>query len=127
MKNDSQVVSVNLGRREKVRIGKKLVETGIFKHPVTDIVKVTEQGLVNDVVANTTHHGGRDQAIYLYSGEDYQWWSKVTQSNLLPGTFGENLTLSTLQGCFHHGKCAECAPIMIIMHFLRFYCISLPI
>jgi MOSC domain-containing protein YiiM len=44
-------------------------------------------------VANTRHHGGPDQAVYVYSAEDYAWWA----SSLGPldyGTFGENLTFS---------------------------------
>ena len=40
------------------------------------------------------YHGGKDQAVYLYSQIDYDWWSKKLNRDLLPGTFGENLTLS---------------------------------
>ena len=94
MGSNLTLVSVNRGKREKIHIGKKVDETGIFKYPVAESVVVTYQGLSGDVIVNKKYHGGPDQAIYLYSVEDYQWWSEKLQRNLLPGTFGENLTLS---------------------------------
>ncbi|HMB91769.1 MAG TPA: MOSC domain-containing protein [Rhodothermales bacterium] len=89
-----QVVSVNLGSPQSLDIGKKTVETGIFKRPVQEQVMISEQGVHGDTVANKIHHGGPDQAVYLYSLEDYDWWSQTLDKHLIPGTFGENLTLS---------------------------------
>ena len=89
-----QVVSVNLGSPQSLDIGNKTVETGIFKRPVLEQVTVSEHGIHGDTVANQTHHGGPDQAVYLYSLEDYDWWSQTLGKHLPPGTFGENLTLS---------------------------------
>ena len=94
MKNESRVVSLNRGVRQQLQTGKKLIETGIFKQPVLGKVSVTAAGLVDDVIGNQKHHGGKDQALYLYSGDDYQWWSEETGRALSPGTFGENLTIS---------------------------------
>ena len=38
---------------------------------------------------------GPDQALYLYSAEDYAWWAGELGAPPAPGTFGENLTLSS--------------------------------
>jgi MOSC domain-containing protein YiiM len=95
MANELKIVSVNVGQRETVQIGNKPVETGIFKRPSPARVAVSEQGLADDVVVDTANHGGADQAMYLYSLEDYAWWSAELQKEVLPSTFGENVTLSS--------------------------------
>lgn len=95
MNNNLHVLSVNVGNREKIDIGRKAAETGIFKQPVSGNIEITDAGLSGDVVANTEHHGGRDQAVYIYSAEDYEWFSEMLQRPLAPGTFGENLTFSS--------------------------------
>jgi len=87
--------AVNLGRRETVNLGARSVDTGIDKRPV-ERAFVGRLGLSGDVIADTVHHGGLDQAVYLYSREDYSWWEAELGASLTPGTFGENLTVSTL-------------------------------
>lgn len=96
MKHDLRIVSVNIGTREPIRIGKETAETGINKQPTHCNVKIEKHGLVGDVIADKEHHGGADQAVYLYSLEDYAWWSITLQTDLSPGTFGENLTITGL-------------------------------
>ena len=88
-----KIVSVNAGRAELMKIGARTISTGIRKAPVQR-GHVGTLGLVGDVVADEENHGGPDQAIYLYSSEDYAWWSDELGGVLEPGTFGENLTLS---------------------------------
>jgi MOSC domain-containing protein YiiM len=90
-----KVVSVNVGRSELMRIGARTVETGIRKGPVGRGY-VGALGLAGDVVADEANHGGVDQALYLYSSEDYAWWAGELGRIPEPGTFGENLTLSSL-------------------------------
>jgi len=46
-----------------------------------------------DEQADRRVHGGPQQAVYAYSREDYEWWERELGRELLPGTFGENLTL----------------------------------
>ena len=46
---------------------------------------------------DTKNHGGPDQAVYVYGGADYAWWSAELEQELAPGTFGENLTISDLE------------------------------
>jgi MOSC domain-containing protein YiiM len=89
-----QVVSVNAGRSELMRIGARTVETGIRKAPV-ERGHVGALGLAGDVVADEENHGGLDQALYLYSSEDYAFWADDLGAAPEPGTFGENLTLSS--------------------------------
>jgi MOSC domain-containing protein YiiM len=89
-----QVDSVNAGRAELMNLGTRTVSTGIRKAPV-ERGYVGTLGLVGDVVADTENHGGPDQAIYLYSSEDYVWWADELGALPGPGTFGENLTLSS--------------------------------
>ena len=88
------VVSVNAGRAELMKIGARTITTGIRKAPV-ERGYAGMLGLEGDVVVNQKHHGGPDQALYLYSSEDYAWWAGELDATPEPGTFGENLTLSS--------------------------------
>lgn len=90
-----RVTSINIGRRETITIGNKVVETGIYKKFSVDGGKINQHGFGEDVIADTTSHGGKDQAVYLYNLEDYAWWSQELQTVLPAGTFGENLTVSS--------------------------------
>jgi MOSC domain-containing protein YiiM len=76
-----QVDSVNAGRAEPMKIGARTISTGIRKGPV-EWRRIRTLGLVGDVVADVENHGGPDQAIYVYSSEDYAWW--VTSSARCP-------------------------------------------
>jgi MOSC domain-containing protein YiiM len=89
-----RVDSVNAGRAELMKLGTRTVSTGIRKAPV-ERGHIGTLGLVGDVVADVENHGGPDQAIYLYSSEDYAWWADELGGLPRPGTFGENLTLSS--------------------------------
>lgn len=89
------IASVNLAHRETIEINHKSIHTGIFKHPVSGKVYVGANGLAGDTVVDTTRHGGADQAVYLYSVEDYAWWTVALNKDMPIGMFGENLTLSS--------------------------------
>jgi MOSC domain-containing protein YiiM len=54
-------------------------------------------GLRGDAICDTENHGGVDQAVYIYGAPDYAWWSQELGRELMPGTFGENLTISGLE------------------------------
>ena len=89
------LVSVNLrSAPEVVRVGSREVGTGIGKEPV-EHASLEVFGLAGDVVVDVENHGGADQAVYVYSAEDYAWWEAELGSPLLPGRFGENLTFSS--------------------------------
>ncbi len=87
------VLSVNVGEPREIFVGQKRVLTGCFKRPSSNSVYVSSAGLDGDLVADTTRHGGRDQAVYLFSAEDRQWWSERLNQTLPPGFFGENLSI----------------------------------
>ena len=87
-----ELISINVGTA--VNLGKMV--TGICKESQTGPVKLTELGLDGDVVADKQYHGGVDQAVYVYGGEDYEYWQKEHGLDLKPGTFGDNLTISGL-------------------------------
>ena len=85
-----RLLSVNVGRPRPD--GDRKAKTGIYKEPSPTPVRVGALGLEGDAVVNKRHHGGPDQAVYLYAAEDYAWWSAELGRDLAPGTFGENLT-----------------------------------
>lgn len=92
-----RLLSVNIGSARAVQVGPRTVSTGIYKTPVTHPLRVGKRGLETDTVSDQKHHGGPDQAVYVYSADDYAWWALHLQLGhpLEPGTFGENLTFST--------------------------------
>ena len=87
--------AVNLGRRETIRLGTRSVDTGIDKRPA-ERAYVGRLGFAGDVVADEENHGGLDQAVYVYSRDDYAWWEAELGASLAPGAFGENLTVPSL-------------------------------
>jgi MOSC domain-containing protein YiiM len=89
-----RVESVNVGRREVLQVGARRVPTGIDKRNVGR-ARIGALGLDGDVVADEENHGGPDQAVYVYSADDYRWWERELRRALPPGTFGENLLLSS--------------------------------
>jgi len=92
------ITSINLGTPRQLSGRSFSGETGIFKSPVSGPVPVGTLGIAGDAVLNERHHGGPDQAVYLYRQEDYDWWAARLGRALQPGTFGENLTISGLPG-----------------------------
>lgn len=90
-----EILSVNIGRKKVIEIGGKKVETGIFKFPTSAQVQVNKEGIIGDVIEDKLHHGGLDQAVYIYNKEDYAWWEENLGKELPIGVFGENITVST--------------------------------
>jgi MOSC domain-containing protein YiiM len=104
-----QIASINIGKEQTLVRPGKTEQTGIFKQPETGPVTITYQGLPGDFIGDKKHHGGPDQAVYIYGSEDYAWWAAELGRDLAPGTFGENLTISGL-------ACADFA-VGDILHF----------
>ncbi|PPK98164.1 MOSC domain-containing protein YiiM [Kineococcus xinjiangensis] len=94
----ASILSVNLGARRPVAA--KSGFSGIDKRPAGGPVHVSApgpkgtggSGLAGDVVCDTEHHGGDDQAVYAYAREQYAVWEGLLGRALAAGTFGENLT-----------------------------------
>ena len=85
------ISSVNIATSKQVGEQK----TGIGKEPQSTTVTVTELGLVGDYIHHVNDHGGADQAVYVYGGDDYAWW-KSQGYEFTPGTFGENCVVEEL-------------------------------
>ena len=92
-----QLISINIGHEQILQNKNRVERTGIFKLPIDHPVMVTKLGLVKDVIVSQKHHGGPDQAVYVYGQPDYEWWSEQLGQDVVPGTFGENLTISELE------------------------------
>jgi len=90
--------SVNIGQPRPIPT--KSAKTGIFKEPVDQDaqVEITKRGLTGDAIINRKHHGGVDQAVYLYFADDYAYWEQTLGREVAPGTFGENLTIGGVEG-----------------------------
>jgi MOSC domain-containing protein YiiM len=91
-----QLQSVNIGAERTQTKGDGFETTGIYKLPVGGSVEISELGIPADFIADSRHHGGPGQAVYVYGSDDYAWWSGALDRELAPGTFGENLTISGL-------------------------------
>ena len=90
-----KIVSINIAKPAEITHAGRTVETGIFKTPVSDSIIITKLGLAGDHIIDKSVHGGEDQAVYLYSQEDNDWWANQLDRPIEPGMFGENLTLSS--------------------------------
>jgi MOSC domain-containing protein YiiM len=88
---------VNSGAERVIQDAKSSGKTGIYKVPVEGSVRITRHGLAGDEISDKKNHGGVDQAVYLYGVPDYDWWSEKLGYDLVPGTFGDNLTVAGLQ------------------------------
>lgn len=87
----ARLLSVNVGVPRNIAGTRTL--TGIYKEPVSGPVAISRDGIANDVIADRKHHGGADQAIYVYFQRDYDFWAAELNQAMAPGLFGENLTL----------------------------------
>lgn len=94
---DMHLISINIGQSQVIPVGERQVDTGIDKRPVSKI-RIERLGLAGDYVADKKNHGGPDQAVYVYSAQDYAWWEDQLGRKLAPGVFGENLTFSGYGG-----------------------------
>jgi MOSC domain-containing protein YiiM len=91
------VSSVNLAAApSELRIGSRPTRTGIYKVPASGPVEIGPLGLAGDTIWAKKHHGGPDQAVYVYGEDEYAWWERELERELAPGTFGENLTVAGL-------------------------------
>ena len=92
-----QLISINIGKARTQQRKDYIETTGIYKMPVDGSVGINSLGIDGDVICDTKHHGGPDQAIYVYGGADYDWGSNELKKEIAPGTFGDNLTISELE------------------------------
>lgn len=90
-----KLLSINLGTARHIAGYTPL--TGIVKEPGAS-AEIERLGLVDDAICDRKHHGGADQAVYVYFTDDYQFWADALGQRIEPGRFGENLTISGIEG-----------------------------
>jgi MOSC domain-containing protein YiiM len=90
------VISVNVGAPRTVDGFGRRVQTAIWKSPVDGPVALQGVNFDGDDQADRRVHGGVAMSVYAYAIEDYRWWSELIGEPLAPGTFGENLTLESV-------------------------------
>ena len=71
--------------------------TGHRKRPRAGAVAIGRLGLDGDTIVDTDHHGGPDQAVYLFTAPDRAAWEARTGAPMRFGAFGENLCIDGLE------------------------------
>lgn len=119
-----QLVSVCVG--EPRAVNSKSGWTGIHKQPVAGPVEVGPLGLAGDHILDTKHHGGPEQAVYIYTVPDYAWWAQALGRPLAPGTFGENLLFSGLESAaVRLGQRFQVGAVLLEVASARVPCVTL--
>lgn len=84
--------SVSIGRPQIVLRGGQQYSTAINRRPVEGPIELTPLGLVGDRVSDDAVHGGPDKAVCCYPLEHYAFLGCELGTELVPPSFGENLT-----------------------------------
>jgi len=97
MPNKMKVLSVNIGKKIKVKWRFRTIETGIFKKEVDEAIFLGEEDVDNDAVVDRKYHGGKDMAVYAFTKNHYAFFEALyPELEFYNGIFGENLTVSNL-------------------------------
>ncbi len=116
------LVSINLGTAQHIPGYGPL--TGIVKTPVAS-AGIERLGMAGDAVCDSKHHGGTDQAIYVYFADDYAWWGNELGRTIAPGTFGENLTIAGVEGrAIAIGDRFAIGPVLLEVSYHRTPCMT---
>ena len=98
----AKLVSIQVGRPQKIGQGETAWTTAFFKQPVDGSVVVSNTGLEGDGQADTKHHGGLEKAVLAYSTDHESFWWSELSAKVGPGGFGENLSVA---GVDEHSTC----------------------
>ena len=124
-----KVISVNVGLPRTVEWHGALVETGIFKEPVSGSVPLRRLNFDGDRQADLTVHGGPYKAVYAYPVEHYPVWKAEHPELEFPfGAFGENLTVEGLdEDTLHIGDRLRVGTAALVVTQPRIPCYKLGI
>lgn len=89
-----KILAVCTGKSQP--IAGKSGTTGHFKEPQLGAVRIDYYGLENDTIVDTQHHGGREQAVYIFGEADRIWWEDKLGHPAPAGYFGENILIDGL-------------------------------
>ncbi|WP_241463099.1 MOSC domain-containing protein [Listeria aquatica] len=91
-----QVLGLAVGKPKEMDIGRnKTMMTGIGKEQVEGAM-LRFAGFDGDASFDLKHHGGLDRSVCIFPKEHYSYFEEKFNRILLPGAFGENLTVSGL-------------------------------
>jgi MOSC domain-containing protein YiiM len=90
-----KIISINVVSPSRVSLdgGPNKVRSGFFKLPVIQSIYLNYLGFEGDGVGSNKIHGGVDKAVCAYCTEHFSYWNDKLLHELLPGSFGENLSL----------------------------------
>ncbi|MBS0561930.1 MAG: MOSC domain-containing protein, partial [Proteobacteria bacterium] len=91
------VASVNVGLPRNIEWQGRTVRTAVWKTPVIGRVFAGRLNLDGDGQADLRAHGGEQRALLVYQLDSYRYWTnRLGRPDLVPGNFGENLTVEGL-------------------------------
>ncbi|MEE9259462.1 MAG: MOSC domain-containing protein [Nitrospinaceae bacterium] len=70
------------------------MRSAINKKPVSGKIFLDTLGFQGDGIGNPKIHGGKDKAVCVYCLDHFPFWESELGRELLPGAFGENLSVS---------------------------------
>ena len=118
-----KLISINIGQKQVQQNKGREEITGIYKRPVEGPVRIMTLGIESDFIGSPKHHGGPDQALYVYGVGDYRWWEAELGRRLEAGTFGENLTVDGLEsGGFNIGDYLHIGEVILQVTAPRIPC-----
>jgi len=92
-----KVLSVNIGKKQKITVKGRTRYTGIYKKPVNTSIYLGDEDVEGDHVIDRKYHGGLNMAVYVYTKNHYEYFQKLYPNlEFTNGIFGENLTVSNL-------------------------------
>src|SRR3954466_1751705 len=111
-----KLISVNVGQPRTVEWQGRMIETSIFKVPVTGPVTLRTLNLDGDRQADLSVHGGAHKAVYVYPSEHYDFWRGELPNVELPwGMFGENFTTAGLLEDVRIGDHVQIGPSEVLV------------
>jgi MOSC domain-containing protein YiiM len=87
-----KIISINVSLPVLQSYGVDELVTGIGKSPIPS-ARLHVRNFEGDGQADLVHHGSPDQAVCIYAYDHYPYWESRLGRRLLPGSFGENLTI----------------------------------
>ena len=122
-----KLISLNVARPRLAMYRGQMVNTGIFKAPVSGPVVLRTLNLDGDRQADLSVHGGLFKAVYAYPSEHYEFWNTELHGANLPwAMFGENFTTEGLfEGDLHIGDRLQIGTAIILVRQPRIPCYKL--
>lgn len=109
-----KISAIFAGKQESIvdKKGQKYISS-YKKKPVNEAVFVNYLGLENDTQGDSSHHGGVDKAVCVYTQKSYDFLKEAHGIELPPCAFGENLILEDVDDCdFCIGDVYKCGDIL---------------